>query len=161
MASRFDVIRNARRFGHGQPVFLQSRHVESDGLAKFVLHGLHRRPGGNASRQVGQVGRVVFTRLFDDDRIARYLFSFRPAYFKADFVQIESNIHTVARQRVRPLAGPMQGSGGRPSSPELLGLLDRPVKPGDDTQESAIANRLYFTVIRSNMPFRVPCDHKH
>src|SRR5713101_3987844 len=82
VASRFNVIRNAGRFGHREPVFPQSRHVKPDRLAKFVLHGLHGRPSSNASRQVGHIGRVVCLRFFDHDRVAHYRFSFRPACFK-------------------------------------------------------------------------------
>jgi len=72
----FKVVDDAGRLRDRQPVLGESLQVDLDGLAEQALGRLYGRAGGDATGEVGDVGRVVRLGLLDDDRVAFYAYPF-------------------------------------------------------------------------------------
>jgi RNA polymerase sigma factor (sigma-70 family) len=68
--SRVYILRDARRRGDGQPVFLETIEMEANGFADFLLNSRHSGASRYTPRQVWNVGGVVRICLFDDDCVA-------------------------------------------------------------------------------------------
>src|SRR5215510_8679394 len=83
--SRLNVFCNAGRGRNWQTVRLQPVDMKTNGFADLVLNRLYCRSGGNATRQVWYVSRIVAFGLFNHDRITHQRWSLKPACFKMLF----------------------------------------------------------------------------
>src|SRR5262245_34275984 len=83
--SRLNVFCNAGWRRNWKTVRLQPVDMKTDGFADLVLNRLHGRSGGNATREVWYVSRIVAFGLFDHDRVTHQRCSLRPACFKMLF----------------------------------------------------------------------------
>src|SRR5579862_3642884 len=62
-ALRFNIIGDACRLRHREPVFFESVDVKTDGVANFAFDSLYALAGRHAAGQVGHIGRVIAFRL--------------------------------------------------------------------------------------------------